>query len=446
VSFPIYPEYRQSGVDWLGDIPADWEVKPLKSVAWVINGYPFSSDRFGPDGEWPLIRIRDLNKKVPATFYNGEAVEQASIDNNDVLIGMDGDFNVGRWLGPVPAMLNQRMCAVRSHNPIICRLLFYSLPEPLGMINATTYSTTVKHLSSSQVEGCRLAIPSDIKEKVAIVAFLDHETGKIDGLIAEQERLIAVLDEKRLAVVSHAVTKGLNPNVEMKDSGLEWLGDIPAYWGRVPIRNVARLESGHTPSRTKPEYWVDNECTIPWFTLADVHQLRDGWRVTVTHTNSKISPMGLAHSSARILPAGTVFLSRTASVGFSGIMGCPMAVSQDFAAWVCGPDLLPEYLLLCLRAMKPELTRIMMGSTHKTIYMPDIEAFKIPMPPIHEQQVIVDKVFAANERSKNLIDDARVGITLLKERRSALISAAVTGKIDVRNHPAAVAALNENKD
>lgn len=131
----------------------------------------------------------------------------------------------------------------------------------------------------------------------------------------------------------------------MKPSGLEWAGDIPAEWDVAKICLLARLESGHTPSRQAPEYWAPEECTIPWFSLADVWQLRDGTQDYLGDTAEKISPRGLANSAARLLPAGTVVLSRTASVGFAGIMPRPMATTQDFANWVCGDRLMSEYLL-----------------------------------------------------------------------------------------------------
>ena len=117
----------------------------------------------------------------------------------------------------------------------------------------------------------------------------------------------------------------------MKPSGLGWVGDIPRDWDVAKICLVARLESGHTPSRQHPEYWIPDECTIPWLSLADVWQVRPGIQEYVGETSEKISPLGMANSAARLLPAGTVVLSRTASVGFAGIMSQPMATTQDFA-------------------------------------------------------------------------------------------------------------------
>jgi restriction endonuclease S subunit len=163
----------------------------------------------------------------------------------------------------------------------------------------------------------------------------------------------------------------------------------------------------------------------------------------VSETEEKISELGLANSSARLLPKGTVILSRTASVGFTGILDRPMATSQDFVNWICGPRILPEYLWYAFRGMSQEFERLMMGSTHQTIYMPQVQSFATPIPSISEQLGIIrfldretTKIDALIGKIENLIGRVQLGVGLLGEYRTALISAAVTGKIDVRGEPA----------
>ncbi|MEV4285488.1 restriction endonuclease subunit S [Nonomuraea bangladeshensis] len=202
-----------------------------------------------------------------------------------------------------------------------------------------------------------------------------------------------------------------------------WL--VQSRWPTVPIRYVAKLGTGHTPSRQHPEYWED--CTTPWITLADVWQLRDGTRDTITETKEKISRLGLANSAAVLHPAGTVILSRTASVGFSAIMGHDMATSQDFATWTCGPKLLPRYLLHALRAMAPDLRRVAAGSTHKTIYMPDIEQLHIPLPSMEEQQRITDFLDVKTARIDRMILLRQNQVELTGERSTAEIADIITG-------------------
>ncbi len=434
MSFPRYPAYKDSGVEWLGEVPFEWKVTPLKSIACVINGFPFDSKSFDTNEGFPLVRIRDLNRSSPDTRYKGEFVDSAAIGNDDVLIGMDGDFNVGRWLGEVPALLNQRVCCVRAGTPNITRYLQYLLPVPLDAINKLTYATTVKHLSSFDVLKIRLAMPPDESHIKEIVSFLDRETAKIDALIAEQQRLIELLQEKRQAVISHAVTKGLNPDAPMKDSGVEWLGDVPEHWTVLPLRLSAKIESGHTPSRSREDYWVPEECVVPWFSLGDVWQLREQKIEHVNTTNEKISQIGLDNSAARILPAGTVILSRTASVGFAGILSVPMATTQDFVNWICGPSLVPEFLLYVFRGMKQEFDRLKYGSTHNTIYMPDVYSFRVALPSLEEQKRIVLHVRETLLLLDESLSELQDSLNLLAERRASLISAAVTGQIDVRGY------------
>ncbi|WPB89912.1 restriction endonuclease subunit S [Streptomyces malaysiensis] len=193
-----------------------------------------------------------------------------------------------------------------------------------------------------------------------------------------------------------------------------WLAD--SQWPTAPIRLVARLGSGHTPSRNKPEYWQD--CAIPWITLADVWQLRSNQVDVITETKEKISKLGEANSAAVRHPAGTVILSRTASVGFSAIMGRDMATSQDFATWTCGPRLDPRFLLHALRAMAPDLKRIAAGSTHKTIYMPDVEQLRVPLPSLEVQRRIsdfldtetarIDQVRELRKQQMNMVDEGAI--------------------------------------
>lgn len=215
-----------------------------------------------------------------------------------------------------------------------------------------------------------------------------------------------------------------------RPSSLTWLEKIPSTWKEVRLSLIARMGSGHTPSRSHPEWWVD--CTIPWITTGEVRQVRNDRLEDLHETREKISELGLANSAAELRPAGTVVLCRTASAGYSAVMGTDMATSQDFVTWTCGPRLNPYYLLWCLRAMRPDLLgRLAMGSTHKTIYVPDLQMLRIPLPPIGEQQKIVQQIREQNARIDRLADAVRLQVALLAERRQALITAAVTGQIDV---------------
>ena len=203
-----------------------------------------------------------------------------------------------------------------------------------------------------------------------------------------------------------------------KPSGVEWLGHVPAHWLAMPIRRVARLESGHTPSRNHPEYWVD--CTIPWFSLADIWQVREAGRDCIYETAERVSEVGIQNSAARVLPKGTVMLSRTASVGFAAIMGVDMATTQDFANWVCGEGLRPKFLLYSFKAMGSEFNRLKMGSTHNTIYMPDIQSLCCAVPPPDEQDLVIAFLDRETAKIDALVAEQERLIELLKEKRQAV--------------------------
>ncbi|MEN6519296.1 MAG: restriction endonuclease subunit S [Methanospirillum sp.] len=412
-----YPAYRDSGVAWLGEVPAEWQIRQLKYISSMKSGEGITSDMLDEDGETPVYGGNGLRGYTFGSTHDGDYI----------LVGRQGALcgNVhcvhGRFWASEHAI-------VVSTNAGIC---VPWLAFTLRAMDLNQYSFTAAQpgLAVDFIKTIRVAVPSEADQHT-IAAFLDRETARIDALLAKKERLIALLQEKRAALIGHAVTKGLDPSAPMKDSGIAWLGDVPAHWETLKLTRVASLHSGHTPSRLHPEYW--KTCTIPWISLGDVWQLRSGKMEYIEETKEKISELGLRNSAAELLPPGTVILSRTASVGFSGIMATSMATTQDYANWVCGPRILPEYLLQVLRCMKQEFERLMMGSTHQTIYMPDIEAFRIPLPPIKEQQEIVQKVRSLQQRSERLEDAIAESIRLAQEYRTALISAAVTGKIDVR--------------
>jgi type I restriction enzyme, S subunit len=268
-----------------------------------------------------------------------------------------------------------------------------------------------------------------LAEQQAIADYLDAETARIDALIAKKRQLTQLLDERRLRLALAGVVGELTHEGPVRQSDLAWAGAVPEHWKVALLRLVAQQGTGHTPSRSHPEWWIPEECVVPWVTTGEVQQVRSDRVRVIAETREKISHIGIANSSAQIHPKGTVFLCRTASAGYSGIMGSDMATSQDFATWTASELLDPEYLLFCLRAMRPDLIgRLATGSTHKTIYMPDIQALKIPVPPVAEQQEIAALLKREIDRSFAVDDALSTQVSLLAERRQALMTAAVSGE------------------
>jgi type I restriction enzyme S subunit len=426
MSLPKYPEYKDSGVSWLGEVPAHWRIVRLQDIAEVFNGYPFDSKFFDEYSGYHLIRIRDMDSATTATKYNGEYVKAAEVTSNDVLIGMDGDFNVGRWRGAEPALLNQRMCCVRTGDLALSIFVRNGLSIPLKAINDVTYSTTVKHLSSLDVEKIKFALP-ERGELLSIATFLDRETAKIDALIAEQEKLIALLAEKRQATISRAVTRGLDPNVPLKDSGVPWLGKVPAHWRVARLSYFARVENGTTPSRAIQEYWDNGD--VPWLASGEVNQFY------IESSSEFITKKALNECSLRLLPVGTIVIGMVGqgkTRGLPGMLKLPAAINQNLAAISLGSSLDSDYVLFVMLAAYEWIRESGRGGNQAAMNCEIISALRIPVPAIDEQRNVAHFIKVEIERLDTLRQRADSAITLLKERRAALISAAVTGKIDVR--------------
>lgn len=327
------------------------------------------------------------------------------------------------------ANVNQHVCIVRPSESFDPRYLTWCLAGygVQQQIRALQVGGNRDGLNFEQVGNLDIPYPP-IDEQRRIANFLDSETARMGRLTAAQVDARSLLLERRAAGVFGAVTgRGAGDLVE---STLAWTDFVPRVWPCVKLGHVARMGSGHTPSRSHPEWWEN--CTIPWITTGEVSQVRDDRCEVLVETRERISTIGLANSAAERHPAGTVVLCRTASAGYSAIMGEDMATSQDFVTWTCGPKLDPFYLLWCLRAMRPHLLgHLAMGSTHKTIYVPDLQMLRIALPPLDEQHSIVKSIRAENTVIDAAVDAIDRQLVLLSERRQALITAAVTGQIDV---------------
>ncbi|WMT75349.1 restriction endonuclease subunit S [Bradyrhizobium sp. Ash2021] len=210
---------------------------------------------------------------------------------------------------------------------------------------------------------------------------------------------------------------------------------LPNGWKWVPLLRVAKQETGHTPSRSQLSYWDGG---VPWIGIRDAGAHHGRY---IEETVQTISEAGLANSSARLLPSGTVCLSRTASVGYVTIMGRSMSTSQDFATWTCTDALLPEYLMYALMAEGEDIRRFGMGSTHTTIYFPEIRALHIALPPREEQREIIVRIKRALARASRLEGEAARGCALLDRLESAILTKAFKGELvpqDPDDEPASV--------
>jgi type I restriction enzyme S subunit len=272
-----------------------------------------------------------------------------------------------------------------------------------------------------------IAAPT-VNEQTQIARFLDHETAKIDTLIHEQKRLIELLKEKRQAVISHAVTKGLDPDVPMKDSGVEWLGEIPAHWDTSKFAFISIVVRGGSPRPAGDPALFDGDYS-PWVTVAEITKDDE---IYLRNTETCLTKKG--SDQCRTFSSGTLLISNSGAT-----LGVPKILSINANAndGVVGFEQLQidsEFAYFYLSSLTENLReRIKQGSGQPNLNTDIVKAISVPIPPSIEIKAIVDEIHRQRTKYSNLITEAEVATGLLKERRSAIISAAVTGKIDVRN-------------
>ena len=244
---------KDSGIEWIGEIPEGWETCLYKYCCSVQPGYPFDSAKFSnssTDG-FPLIRIRDITSGEIQTYYTGEYPPNYIVTAGDLLVGMDGDFNV-RWWNNDAALLNQRCCRVTEKDSVLRRFLYYVLPFTLQHINTLTYATTVKHLANGDILNSFIAFPS-LPAQQNIVHYLDTVCSEIDAMLSKTRSSIEEYKKLKQAVITQAVTKGVRGEREMKDSGVEWIGEIPEEWGISRIKYVSIFEPSCDFRKLTPE-------------------------------------------------------------------------------------------------------------------------------------------------------------------------------------------------
>jgi len=428
-----YPVYKDSGVEWIGKVPEHWEVRPVYSLATVRNGYPFASELFKHEGVESdrLIRIRDIAGDDEPIFTEETCPASAVISNGDVLIGMDGDFNVHRWMRG-PAKLNQRMCAVSGRTEEITQFLSRCLPIPMRIINELAYATTVKHLSSYEVLHTRIAVPPT-HELSLINTVLDRETARIDALIAKKTEFIELLEKKRQALITHAVTKGLDPNVKMKDSGVEWIGEVPAHWKVRPIKSLANK----TGALFIDGDWIESknlsDSGIRYITTGNV-----GVGEYKEQGSGYISESTFEELSCTEVFPGDVLVSRlNPPIGRACIvpnLGSRIVTSVDNVIFRPALDFSSAFVVYRFSAADyfHELWLLASGATMQRVSRTELGNVRIAWPPLDEQLAIVAVLDRETTRIDTLIAKTKQSIGLLKKRRSALITAAVTGQIDLR--------------
>jgi type I restriction enzyme S subunit len=419
MSLLAYQQMKPSGIEYSGEIPGDWSLKRLGDLVAFAQGKahePYIDD----DGDYICVNSRFVSTSGKTIKTCSVNLTPASL--NDILMVMS-DLPNGRALARAYYVddhgkyaVNQRVCRItaeKAHS----RFLFYLLDRHPGLMQNDD-GVHQTHLSNSDFQKLKLYLPS-VSEQNQIARFLDHETARIDALIEEQQRLIELLKEKRQAVISHAVTKGLDPTVPMKDSGVEWLGEVPAHWTVRKVSVDFLASKGPRAALLTKEYCHENAGEYPVYSgqtenggilgeIADF-DIDLGAEGAILSTTVGAKAMSVMHISGRISLSQNCMIIRPFST--------PVKVRFFFYHF--------QPLFSLERRMIPD-------HMQPSFRMEDLYSFRVAVPPVSEQNQIAEYLDTAVNRFDELIGEGDNGIALLQERRSALISAAVTGKIDVR--------------
>ncbi|MGM0543337.1 MAG: restriction endonuclease subunit S [Pseudomonadota bacterium] len=441
MTYPAYPEYKDSGVEWLGEVPAHWEVKRLRYVAELnpakteVRALPTESlvsfipmEAVGDDGSLSLEQIRPISEVLAGYTY---------VSEGDVTIAKitpcfeNGKGAVMRGLKNRVGFGTTELTVMRPKTSLTTSDYLYRVvtSEPFRALGESSMygAGGQKRVPDDFVRNFTIAWPP-YKEQAEIQAFLDHETARIDALVEEQQRLIELLKEKRQAVISHAVTKGLDPDVPMKDSGVEWLGEVPAHWeigGLTKFIGPIVDYRGRTPKK------VDDGIF-----LVTAKNIRNG-RIDYEASREYVDPKSARSLLERGKPeVGDLLFTMEAPLGQVALIDREdIALAQRIVKFRGVKGLmLNVYLMYWLMSdgCQARMETLATGSTALGIKASKLGMIECLSPPVAEQKEIVSHIERESAKHDGLLAEAQTNIDLLQERRSALISAAVTGKIDVR--------------
>lgn len=455
--YQAYPEYKDSQVDGLGTIPSHWEVMQLKRTVYgCVNGI-WGSEPKNDGNDTIVLRVADFDrpklslKDYGYTYRKIEDKEKATrkLKPGDLLLEKSGGGEktlVGqvvlfdRDFEAVTSNFVAKMSPNEGFNSRFLNYVFNRFYSDNINFCSIKQNTGIQNLDSATYLAEKFCFPLD-KEQEKIANFLDYETAKIDILIEKQQQLIKLLKEKRQAVISHAVTKGLNPNAPMRDSGVEWLGEVPEHW------DVQRINLLFSESSKRAR--IKKELEYPVLSVSIHHGISD------TELNEDELDRKIQRSEDRSLykVIHNNFLAYNMMRAWQGGFGASKLSGLVSPAYVvCKPktSLDSNYFELALRTSSAvtELKRFSRGITdfRLRLYWDEFKNICVPVPPKDEIESILKSISDINSTYDNLGRIAMQQIGLLKERRTALISAAVTGKIDVRKWRVPEPSDNPNKE
>ena len=426
-----YPEYKESGIEWLGDVPSHWLLSKNKFLAKFTKGKNPSElhDDKAPN-LYAYLAMDFLRGRNDSPKYAHLDKSSYLVKDGQNLIIWDGS-NAGEFVIGKEGILSSTMAAGELSEKVTAKFYKYLTTLIEKEMRRLTIGMGIPHVDGSELNNLYLPLPESFQEQEKIADYLDVEVGRVDNLIAEKENFIKLLSEKRQALISHVVTKGLNPNVLMKDSGVEWIGEIPEHWDVTLLKyQTSKIGSGKTPSGGAEAY---QEQGIKFLRSQNIYN--DGLRLDdVVYISDEIH---YEMRGSKVL-ANDVLLNITGgSIGRTCLVPIDIGeanVNQHVCIIRSKDESFSELLSLIMAStlVSEQVDYLQTGAGREGLNFVEIGQFKIPFPPKSEWQQIVDYLLLSESKIQCLLEETNKSIELLKERRIALISAAVTGKIDVR--------------
>ncbi len=447
-----YDNYKDSGIEWIGEIPTHWEINRLKFIGDAIGGLTYSPDDIvenESEGKLVLRSSNIQNGKLSLddnVYVNKQIPEKLKVRKGDILIC---SRNGSQHLIGKNICIDERtegntfgafMMIFRSNN---FRFLNHFFNSPIFTSQSGLFLTsTINQLTSTTLNNFYLAIPNSIEEQTTISNYLDQKTSEIDALVSKKERLIELLEEERTAIINHAVTKGLDPTVKMKDSGIEWLGEIPEHWEVPKIWHLVMMQKleiqdgNHGSQYPKQEdfkkegiFFIKprdirnggvNFDTCDCLTVEHAESLRIGFSkpkdILLVNRGGTIGRMARMQQ----IPNNLDYVIINPQMTY---IRCNDAVDSDFTYYQCLSDVFQQ----SLEQVKAY------GSTFSFLGLSNMGDFPFILPPISEQKNISNYINMKLTELDSIILKIKNEIDLIKEYKTALISEVVTGKIDVRN-------------
>lgn len=427
-----YSDLRDSNVPWIQSVPSHWTQKRLKFVVELVN-----QKQSVDQSDLPYIGLEHIEswtgRKIDGEISQSEGLA-STYASGDILFGKLRPYLAKIHLADTPGLVSSEALVIRPSRDISSSFLkYYFLSRDfINTVDSSTYGSKMPRASWDYIGNLPLLVPS-AQEQQAIVDFLNHKTAQIDALIAKKQALLEKLAEQRTALISQAVTKGLDPSVPMKDSGVEWLGEIPAHWQVSKLGYVAKsLQTGPFGSQLHADEYVEDG--TPLINPSDISNGKLTGNPTIT-----VEEAVVARLSRHKLELGDIVIARRGEMGRAGLVG------KDNVGWLCGTGSLrarlnkdvinPKYLLyqFSMRGVSEYLSLQSVGSTMDNLNTSILGRLWVVVPPLHEQSDIISEVQKVSLRIEKMRSSVTSAISKLQEYRAALITNAVTGKIDVRD-------------